>query len=467
MMDQAILNPATGQGTAVAAAARAKQGGKADEGAGGNFGDYVSDMARQHGRDDETKANETDGSVDAGEAIPSLPDQVVAEPTANGLPTVDELLARPTGDPAAPADVEALLKDVTTLAPGPLPSADGDEQLVEAIGQEPVQANPEVTIPDVRPQASAEAQTVEPTNLGELIRLLGQRPDRVPEDGQDHGRDDEKHDAEERTATHAEEGGNAGIGMIVRELVHEQATVATRSDNLQNEQRTFSISRADGKGGRLEIVTGADKHLDPDALESGGIDNIVVLDSRRYLGLATESNGLALSRAIHDEIGATALPQSNLLADGLSGNVVTIVHSLKLQMHPGDLGAMTASLRLKGDELSVQVTVETADAYRQLSLDQDQIVKALRDQGFSVDQVTIQLAPAERSADAGNQGNSQGQSFRDGTGQASDGRNGDRPGNEARRQQTAGQDGWRANETVLDIPVVAGTAAGRPGQVYL
>ena len=60
-------------------------------------------------------------------------------------------------------------------------------------------------------------------------------------------------------------------------------------------------------------------------------------------------------------------------------------------MHPIDLGMVTATLRLKDDELHVEIKVETGDAFRQLSDDQSAMVKALRAQGFAVDQVNIVL----------------------------------------------------------------------------
>ena len=80
----------------------------------------------------------------------------------------------------------------------------------------------------------------------------------------------------------------------------------------------------------------------------------------------------------------------------------------------------------EGDELTVEVSVETIDAYRQLSADQDGLVKALQDQGFSIDKVTVQLNAAERTEagadrDLARQGQGQGQ--KDAQGNQPGGRN--------------------------------------------
>jgi chemotaxis protein MotD len=66
------------------------------------------------------------------------------------------------------------------------------------------------------------------------------------------------------------------------------------------------------------------------------------------------------------------------------------VHSLKIQLHPAELGMVTADLRFAGDQLSVAIQVETAEAYHRLNSDTDTIVKAFRALGYEVDQVAIQ-----------------------------------------------------------------------------
>lgn len=86
------------------------------------------------------------------------------------------------------------------------------------------------------------------------------------------------------------------------------------------------------------------------------------------------------------------------------------VQSLKIQLHPAELGMVTARLRISDGQLSIEVEVETPEAYNRLSGENEAIARALRSHGISVDQVVIQAPPAQGSASA-----------RDGTGTFADG----------------------------------------------
>src|SRR3546814_15229978 len=80
-----------------------------------------------------------------------------------------------------------------------------------------------------------------------------------------------------------------------------------------------------------------------------------------------------------------------------------------LQMNPHALGSVTATLRLVGEALHVHLTVETRAAFRQLSDDSSGMLDALRAQGFSVDQVSINLASTSDVDSRGQQGAQTGQ----------------------------------------------------------
>jgi chemotaxis protein MotD len=141
-----------------------------------------------------------------------------------------------------------------------------------------------------------------------------------------------------------------------------------------------------------------------------------------------------------------------------------VVNTLKIQMNPIDLGLVTATMRLSGDALNVDLKVETGAAYRQLKEDHGKILEALRSQGYTVDNVTISMAPVDRS-DAGNQSSAQGQSSQ----QQSLLQQGQ--GGEAReRQNQSGQRGVGfdgAGATGIE-DTSAGTAGGTgTGGVYL
>lgn len=75
------------------------------------------------------------------------------------------------------------------------------------------------------------------------------------------------------------------------------------------------------------------------------------------------------------------------------------VNSLRIQLHPVELGMVTARLTTSGSQLSIEIQVESNDARQRLSNDADAIVKALRSVGLDVDKITIQQsAPTSNAA---------------------------------------------------------------------
>jgi chemotaxis protein MotD len=136
-------------------------------------------------------------------------------------------------------------------------------------------------------------------------------------------------------------------------------------------------------------------------------------------------------------------------------------------MSPIDLGLVTATMRLSGETLNVDLKVETGTAYRQLKEDHGKILEALRSQGYAVDNVTISMAPVER-ADTGSQANSQGQASQ----QQSLAQQGQGQGGEARERQnqTAQQtDGGfnGAGRNGVENASAVDAGGNRSGSVYL
>ncbi|WP_117190936.1 flagellar hook-length control protein FliK [Rhizobium terrae] len=236
-----------------------------------------------------------------------------------------------------------------------------------------------------------------------------------------------------------------------------------RFTNARNENQSVDMA-IDGRAG--ERVTAEFKPS-----SNGGAENVTILDSRRFLGLAPNSNGASLTALISgdSEWAAAMQPSSALSNAAAQSSTGTVVNMLKLQMNPHDLGSVTATLRLHGEELNVHLTVETRAAYRQLSEDSGGIMDALRAQGFSVDQVTISIAPTADSDGAGNQ--PQGQSGQAGQqGAAQDGRQGFAAGRgqeQADGRQKADQGARTANDSVSDNTQQPGSGNARPGQLYL
>jgi chemotaxis protein MotD len=66
------------------------------------------------------------------------------------------------------------------------------------------------------------------------------------------------------------------------------------------------------------------------------------------------------------------------------------LHTMKLQLHPAELGMVTANLRFVGDQLQVELQVENREAFDRLKGDSETIVKSLRALGYEIDQVSVQ-----------------------------------------------------------------------------
>ncbi|ANM09156.1 MULTISPECIES: flagellar hook-length control protein FliK [unclassified Rhizobium] len=183
------------------------------------------------------------------------------------------------------------------------------------------------------------------------------------------------------------------------------------SENAEaTEGRTFRLSRADGRGVSMDVHLGTEEAGAKDGGKKANVENISVLESRRYIGLAQNSNSAAVTAALSgDSEWARAMEPSSALSNAAEWTSTgKVVNTLKIQMNPLHLGMVTATMRLSGDALNVDLKVETGAAYRQMKEDHGKILEALRSQGYAVDNVTISMAPVERS-DAGNQAGSQSQ----------------------------------------------------------
>lgn len=124
----------------------------------------------------------------------------------------------------------------------------------------------------------------------------------------------------------------------------------------------------------------------------------------------TTASALALdigTEASRHTAAATAVQQ--LQATASTGSAA---HVLKIQLRPVELGMVTASLHLSGDQLSVEIQVENTEAYHRLSADREAINNALRGLGFDVDRITIQQPQTQANA----QPRSDGDSFSPGSG---------------------------------------------------
>ncbi|MBN9549902.1 MAG: flagellar hook-length control protein FliK [Alphaproteobacteria bacterium] len=97
----------------------------------------------------------------------------------------------------------------------------------------------------------------------------------------------------------------------------------------------------------------------------------------------------ALVEAVASDNGVRQAFASASTGSRTTNSVAVPTHVLKIELHPSELGSVTASLRLSGEQLSIEMKPETHEAYRRLTTDSDAIVKSMRSLGFDVDKVTI------------------------------------------------------------------------------
>jgi hypothetical protein len=200
-----------------------------------------------------------------------------------------------------------------------------------------------------------------------------------------------------------------------------------------------------------------------------------ILESRKYLGVATGQT--AVAAVVH---AVTENPEWNAMLRETAATSATLLNaakngsnSLKIQLSPAELGVVTATFRLNGGQLSVELKVETIEAYRQLSDDNGDIVKALKGHGYDIDHVSVQhvsndranVAPGQNQlSSASTGGNAQGG--------VADGRAGGQQQDRGHGSSAQGGrwDGSTGNQGTTDAGSRQDSLrsdGGRPGSVYL
>jgi chemotaxis protein MotD len=226
----------------------------------------------------------------------------------------------------------------------------------------------------------------------------------------------------------------------------------------------FQFATASADDRRIERWTTGNQSSENGTGAQAKFESITVLDARRYLALAPDSNAFQLVANIAGDKELSNAITASLVDPNKTAATSKVVNTLKLQMNPHDLGTVTATLRLRGEELSVSITVQNAAAYNQLTSDQDKMMEALRAQGFTVDQVTIQLVTPDRSAfqDQQQPGNQPQQQPRDGAATQ-----------QGRQQGHGSQQGQQSSQGQQNLEAPGNRIAGNPGgrlddgQVYL
>lgn len=307
----------------------------------------------------------------------SVTDKVAAKPDAkqSDLAVADKDILDLLKGATEEADVAPPAKDADPVA------ADGDDvsALVDSVAQQPVQNTGEQDALATLAAAQVLQKSVPDQEKNRDLRI----------------------EAEDGAADQTPVAGSRSAAVRGDTRLPDEADVNVNTSG----DTTFRISssrsganavdlRIDGAGSKAEFRTSS--------AGTSGVESVTVLDSRRFIGLAPSSNSTALAGLISSDSEWVSAMQpgaglSNAAAQSSTGNVV---HTLKLQLKPVELGNVTMALRLSGDELVVHLTVETRAAYRQLSDDSRSIVDMLRSQGYTVEQVSVSIASSERGSGA-------------------------------------------------------------------
>ncbi|MBB4479061.1 flagellar hook-length control protein FliK [Rhizobium etli] len=477
MMDLSVSGGASGA-EAAAAAKSAKAAGKGDAGQKGDFSDVLAKASGSAANEAPDDAQPDQGAVADGDAA-----KVARTIRSRAKPLIDlsdaALKAQAEVQPETIANGEKTAakpaKDQRKL-PADLGKLDAKDPPADEAGQ--VAKGAKHAKSDLsKTDADADSED-DDGGISDVLGLLKQEPagaavalpaaaaHLAAAKAGEAGPVDTKTAADAETSGHASDALAAVSGNV--EDVKTDEIGAPGAENADAaDGKIFRLSRADGRGVSMDVHIGADQAGPKDGSKKADVENVSVLESRRYIGLVQNTNSAAVTAALAgDSEWARAMEPSSALSNAAEWTSTgKVVNTLKIQMNPIDLGLVTATMRLSGDALNVDLKVETGAAYRQLKEDHGKILEALRSQGYAVDNVTISMAPVER-ADAGNQAGSQGQASQ----QQSLAQQGQ--GGEARERhnQTAQRTDGGFNgegETGIEDVSVGGARSSDAGGVYL
>lgn len=342
-------------------------------------------------------------------------DTVPAQAAASNLPDADILalaaetkgtVSRPADDRKTPSD-EPVRSDIDGGYDGLLDILAGTPAKAEqAQSGELAQAAASVVVQGAQQQVGDNsAATVNSAGAGVTELMLANVPARAIKGGETGDAASSRARAQSTHLAGAPQAATASA-MAADDVASADAAMAVDDAASSDADQVFRLVRSDGRARPVEIAIGGngDVAVKEQGTPAAKIEAVTVLESRRYLGLAPSGNASAVTSAIaHDPTLASALTAAQ---DDKTGKVV---NTLKIQLSPIDLGTVTATLRLQGEALTVDLKVETGKAYRNLSDDQDAIIKALRGHGFAVDQISVQMTSSSDRSGSTGQGDPQAQ----------------------------------------------------------
>lgn len=479
-------------------AAKAGDGFAAGDTAGGNRSDAFSAALSQEKRGS-TAERETAPSVNPvgiDEEASAVDQQ---EPAAAGQS--DEIMALLSGlkSSAAYTDEAELGNSGSAEEPAPeaaLPvqsevEAEDGSGLSEAVEKaegaapalQPGSAPSTAELADTVPvdKASAGAATNDKTMGSEPRQIpAAQVPGTVPGNGSERAGNQPQNDARATSTPAQVASATAGLAAQPQPRAPEPSS---RTDTQKDSSAVKEAMRALGVGGEAGAVNvdaaktqardrnagrqdGADdRRIDDLASKKDG--KVEVIESRRFMpaqNLSANAQMLtrSLAEASSNALAAQRSAPVQALAQTGAPQAGQTLHTLKLQLNPVSLGSITAVLKLSGEDLSVEIKVQTAEAYRQISDDNQSILKALRGQGFGVEQISVQHVVGNdrvsgQPAQPGFQSSQQGAGSNDAQTFSQDGER-----NSAGQQQSGSRGGQSHEQSSY-----AGSGAGRTDGVYL
>ncbi|OCJ17690.1 flagellar hook-length control protein [Rhizobium sp. AC44/96] len=454
---------------AVAVAKSGRQAGKGDASGNGGFADVLN---KANGSNRQGAGDQSDGAAtSASTAAPTAPHKTTAKPIVDVSDA--SLVAQVEADVSATDEViqktaDVDLKNVRKKISGKTSDADADKVDDELAAhatknQKPAKTDKTETTADVASDGTAASDVLSllkqaPVDTSSAAAAAAALAAQKQVGNADPDPKDKSSGNVKSTNDAVSDVASALTARSTAETdVEMPATEATDSSNGQ----TFRLTRADGRSVSMDVHLGNDK--DTTASGKADVESVTILDSRRYIGLAQNTNSAAVTAAISgDSEWAHAMQASSALSNAAEWTSTgKVVNTLKIQMNPIDLGLVTATMRLQGDALNVDLKVETGAAYRQLKEDHSKILESLRSQGYTVDNITISMAPVATS-DTSSQTNTQGQSQQQAFAQ--------NQGGEAReRQNQSGQRnaGGFNVETGVESASSGNAGSSSTGDVYL
>lgn len=239
-------------------------------------------------------------------------------------------------------------------------------------------------------ESGAASEESDPLRAGKTVRLVAIRGQQSAEAGMDEGPKDLRIQGDRsalRNGTAAQPAVPSSMSKLTPDTVDGNAAASNQVVNEEGDG---------GSGLSTQVDMGAnetdDRRISGDVQKPSGASRASIVAEQNFPAPASQ----AMSETARSVIDAIASSESPAHAAATAANgpkagapVAVPAHILKIELHPAELGTVTASMRLSGEQLSIELKPETYEAHRRLTSDSEAIVKSLRALGFDVDKVTI------------------------------------------------------------------------------